>query len=57
MPGDVSSFKRYWHEDIIVPEVEVTLRGTIPRPGGEGIGYSANEARVESLTVRKDAIV
>ena len=57
MPGDVSASKRYWHEDIIVPEVEVSSRGTIPRPAGEGIGYSVNEARVESLTVRKDVIV
>ncbi len=57
MPGDVSASKRYWHEDIIVPEVEVTSRGTIPRPGGKGIGYSINETRVESLTVRKDVIV
>ena len=56
MPGDVSASKRYWHEDIIVPEVEVTSRGTIPRPSGAGIGYIVNEARVESLTVRKDVI-
>ena len=57
MPGDVSASKRYWHEDIIVPEVEVTSRGTIPRPTGAGIGYRVNEARIESLTVRKDVIV
>ena len=57
MPGDVSASKRYWHEDIIVPEVEVTSRGTIPRPTGAGIGYKVNEARIESLTVRKDVIV
>ena len=29
MPGDVSASKRYWHEDIISPEVEVSTNGTI----------------------------
>src|SRR6185503_19272851 len=29
LPGDVSASKRYWHEDIIEPAVEVTPDGTI----------------------------
>src|SRR5271169_1914543 len=29
LPGDVSASKRYWKEDIIEPEVEVTAQGTI----------------------------
>ncbi|MCI0665566.1 MAG: hypothetical protein L0220_31285, partial [Acidobacteria bacterium] len=29
MPGDVSASKRYWKEDLIIPPVEVTPRGTI----------------------------
>src|SRR6202166_4706705 len=29
LPGDVSASKRYWKEDIIEPEVEVTPQGTI----------------------------
>lgn len=56
LPGDVSASKRYWSEDIITPEVEVTSRGTIPRPTSPGIGYEVNEARIESLTVRKEVI-
>ena len=31
MPGDVSASKRYWHEDIIEPAVEVSADGTIDR--------------------------
>lgn len=56
MPGDVSASRRYWHEDIIVPEVEVSSNGTIRRPEGVGIGYEVNEERIEALTVRKEVI-
>jgi O-succinylbenzoate synthase len=56
MPGDVSASKRYWTEDIIIPPVEVTARGTIVRPTAPGIGFEINEKRVEALTVRKETI-
>lgn len=56
LPGDVSASKRYWTEDIITPEVEVTPHGTIRRPAAPGIGYEVNEARIEALTVRKEVI-
>src|SRR5262249_7722181 len=32
LPGDVSASQRYWDEDIIEPEVEVTPQGTITVP-------------------------
>jgi O-succinylbenzoate synthase len=53
LPGDVSASQRYWTEDIIEPEVEVTPRGTIEVPKSPGIGYSAKRDRVEKLTVRR----
>ncbi|HKQ91422.1 MAG TPA: o-succinylbenzoate synthase [Blastocatellia bacterium] len=56
LPGDVSASKRYWAEDIITPPVEVTPRGTIPRPTGVGIGYEVNEKRIEALTVRNEIV-
>ena len=56
LPGDVSASNRYWTEDIIMPPVEVTSRGTIPRPTGVGIGYEVNEKRIEALTVRTETI-
>ena len=56
MPGDVSASARYWHEDIIIPEVQVSSTGTIRRPEGVGIGYEVNEERIEALTVRKEVI-
>lgn len=56
LPGDVSASARYWEEDIIEPPVTVTSRGTISPPDGPGIGYEVNEARVESLTVRRENV-
>jgi o-succinylbenzoate synthase len=56
LPGDVSASKRYWTEDIIVPPVEVTPRGTIPRPMGVGLGYEVNEKRIAHVTVRTEVI-
>jgi O-succinylbenzoate synthase len=56
LPGDVSASKRYWTEDIITPPVEVTPRGTIPRPTGVGIGYEVNEKRIDALMVRTEVI-
>jgi len=53
LPGDVSASKRYWAEDIIEPEVEVTPQGTIRVPTAPGIGYMPRVDRIESLTRRR----
>jgi len=52
LPGDVSASKRYWTEDIIEPEVEVTAKGTIHVPTAPGIGYTVKRDRINQLTVR-----
>ncbi|PYT00161.1 MAG: o-succinylbenzoate synthase [Acidobacteria bacterium] len=52
MPGDVSASKRYWHEDIIEPEVIVSATGTITAPDRPGIGFGINRERIEKLSVR-----
>jgi O-succinylbenzoate synthase len=51
--GDVSASARYWDEDIIDPEVEVTPQGTIRVPTTPGLGYKVKRELVEKLTVRK----
>ncbi len=56
MPGDVSASKRYWTEDIIIPAVEVTPRGTIARRDQPGIGYQVDEKRIDALTERTETI-
>ncbi len=53
MPGDVSASKRYWHEDIIDPEVEVSTTGTITAPDGPGIGFEVKRGRIEKFPVRQ----
>jgi O-succinylbenzoate synthase len=52
MPGDVSASKRYWHEDIIEPAVEVSPEGTITGPEGPGIGFEIKRDRIGKVTVR-----
>ena len=56
LPGDVSASKRYWAEDVIDPEVEVTAQGTIRVPGGAGIGFAVRRERIEAITVRKERL-
>jgi O-succinylbenzoate synthase len=56
LPGDVSASRRYWAEDIIEPEVEVTAKGTIRVPTAAGIGYAPRVERIESLTKRKEVL-
>jgi o-succinylbenzoate synthase len=54
LPGDVTASKRYWHEDIVTPEVSVTPQGTIKVPDAPGIGFTPRADRIASLTTRQD---
>jgi O-succinylbenzoate synthase len=54
LPGDVSASQRYWDEDIIEPEVEVSSAGTIRVPETPGLGYAIRRKKVEDLTVRQN---
>jgi len=56
LPGDVSASKRYWKEDIIEPEVEVTAQGTILIRDEPGTGYRVRKDLIEKLTVRKETL-
>ena len=56
LPGDVSASKRYWHEDIVEPEIEVSPRGTIPVSDAPGTGYAVKKDLIEKLTVRTETI-
>jgi len=52
LPGDVSASQRYWDEDIIDPEVEVSPAGTIRVSEKPGLGYQVRREKVERLTTR-----
>jgi o-succinylbenzoate synthase len=53
LPGDVTASARYWHEDVISPEVTVTPNGTIQVPTTPGIGFTPRLDRINSLAVRR----
>jgi o-succinylbenzoate synthase len=54
LPGDVTASRRYWHEDIISPEVTVTPKGTIKVPQTPGIGFTPRIDRIASISTRQD---
>jgi O-succinylbenzoate synthase len=56
LPGDVAASRRYWAQDIIEPEVEVTRQGTIRVPTSPGIGYTPQVERIEKLTHRREVL-
>ncbi len=52
MPGDTSGSDRYWHKDIITPEVTVDA-GVIHVPSAHGIGYDIDEKALKQFTIDK----
>jgi o-succinylbenzoate synthase len=56
LPGDVSASKRYWKEDVIEPEVEVSPEGMIAVKDEAGTGYRVREDLIEKLTVKKEVV-
>src|SRR5262249_50101212 len=53
LPGDVSASKRYWVEDVIEPEVDVSPQGTIRIPDTPGLGYHVRRELIERWTIEK----
>jgi O-succinylbenzoate synthase len=56
LPGDISASARYWHEDIVEPEITVSSAGEIAIPDTPGRGYQVRTELVERLTARKETI-
>lgn len=53
LPGDLSSSSRFWEEDIIEPEIDIT-KGKVKVPSSPGIGYEINFAVLDKLTSFKE---
>ena len=51
--GDTSASSRYWHEDIIRPEVVLAKPGTIQVPAAPGIGYELNESIIQKYRISR----
>ncbi len=56
LPGDVSASSRYWKQDVIAPEVTVSMKGEITVPKAAGAGFKVLSKRIEELTVRHVAL-
>lgn len=56
LPGDVSASKRYWKEDVIDPEVEVSGQGLITVPDSPGRGFKIKTDSIEKLTTKKQLL-
>jgi O-succinylbenzoate synthase len=53
LPADLSASKRYYRQDLIEPEVELTGRGTVKVPEGPGIGVFPVDKRIKKATLRR----
>jgi len=56
LPGDVSASKRYWKQDIVEPEIEVSAHGTISVPESPGRGFELRREVICELTVRHQTL-
>ena len=56
LPGDVSASKRYWKEDIIDPEVEVSPQRMLAISNQPGTGCRIRQDLIAKLTVRKESL-
>ena len=56
LPGDVSASKRYWGEDVVEPEIEVSAKGIITVQDVPGTGYRVREDLIEKVTLRKETV-
>ncbi|WP_404406383.1 o-succinylbenzoate synthase [Jeotgalibacillus malaysiensis] len=53
IPGDTSASSRYFHEDIILPEVTLSKPGIITVPDTPGIGFDINNNLIKKLIVNE----
>jgi o-succinylbenzoate synthase len=56
LPGDISASRRYWAEDIVEPEIEVSPAGEIHVPTMPGRGFEVRRELIDRLTVRKEKV-
>jgi o-succinylbenzoate synthase len=56
LPGDISASRRYWAEDIVEPEIEVSPVGEIQVPTMPGRGFEVRRELIDRLTVRKEKV-
>lgn len=55
LPGDISASKRYYKQDIVVPEFVVNPDGTMDVPTKPGIGVEVDMKMLDFVTVRSES--
>lgn len=56
LPGDLSPSRRYWAQDVVAPEWEMSDQGMVTVPEGAGIGVNVLVDRIDDLTVRSETL-
>jgi O-succinylbenzoate synthase len=54
LPADLGASRRYFHEDVIDPWVEVNPDGTVDVPARPGLGFTVVERLVDKYTLRRE---
>lgn len=52
LPGDISESRRYWEQDLVIPEFELSGGRMVPL-SLPGIGVALDDSRIHDLTVRQ----
>ncbi len=55
-PGDISESKRYYHEDIVSPDITLSPQGTLSLQEAPGIGFEVDRARLTRYTRATETI-
>jgi len=56
-PNDLSASKRYYSQDLIEPQIDITEDGTIRVPDGAGIGVFPQNDRIKRATLQHETIL
>jgi len=53
LPADLSASRRYYGQDLIEPEIELSAKGTISVPTGPGLGVNPVEGRIRKAALKR----
>ncbi len=54
LPGDISASRRYYHEDVALPDFELNPDSTVSVPQAPGLGVNVDRARLAAVTLRAE---
>ncbi len=54
LPGDISASRRYYHEDVAVPDFELNPDSTVSVPQVPGLGVVVDRARLAAVTLHAE---